>query len=212
MKPRVITWPAPSNVSIAALQTLGAAGNLTLNGPLVLPGANNPPIVFPGYTRTVTLTSLNNLGGVNFTINGVLNNAPLTEVLAGPNNNTVTSVNIYDAIISITASAAAAGVSAGTGSTGRTKWISADYDMLVGNISVSVVVSNTINYTLSITLDDPNIVTSPALFQPFPSMTGATTNQLGTFTYPTNYMVVTINSSGTTGSLVATFLQQGIAS
>jgi hypothetical protein len=211
MRSRVITWPVSSTTSIAALQTLGSAGKLTLNGSLVLPGSNIPPIVFPGYTRSITLTSVNNLSGVNFTITGVLNNAPLSEVLAGPNNNTVTSVNIYDAITSISANGAAAAVSAGTGATGRTSWINADYDLNPPNFSVQAVITATINYTLFLTLDDPNIVAIPTVFSPIAALTGATTNEFTSFTNPINCMNITINSSNATGSLIATFLQQGIA-
>jgi hypothetical protein len=224
MRPRVITWPVASATSISALQTLAGAGNLLLNGSLntsgnytshvTYPGSLAIPlIIFSGYTRTITLTSTNNLSGVNFTINGILNNAPLSEVLAGPNNNTVTSVNAYDAITSISTNAAAAAVSAGTGTTGRTAWISFDYDMLVPNYSVQgVVTATTINYTLFLTLDDPNVVTTPTVFSPVMALTGATTSQFASLTNPINYMNITINSSNATGALVATFLQQGIAS
>lgn len=209
MRPRVITWPIPSATSIAALQTLGAAGSLTLNGSLLQPGYNT--VVFQGYTRTITLTSGNNLSGVNFTINGVLNNSPLSEVLAGPNANTVTSVHIYDAITSITTDGAAAAVSAGTGTTGRTSWISGDYDLNPPNYSVQAIRTATINYTLFLTLDDPNTVATPSVFSPIAALTGATTSQFASFTNPINYMNVTINSSDATGALVVTFLQEGIA-
>lgn len=223
MRPRVITWPAPSTTSISALQTLGAAGNLLLNGSLntsgnyisavAYPGGLAIPlIVFQGITRSITLTSANDLSAVNFTIHGVYNNAPLSEVLAGPMANTVTSVNIYDAITSISTSAAAAAVSVGTGETGRTAWISGDYDMLIPNYSVQAVRTATINYTLFLTLDDPNTVAIPTVFSPIAALTGATTSQFASFTNPINYMNITINSSDGTGALVATFLQQGIAS
>jgi hypothetical protein len=224
MRPRVITWPAPSATSISVLQTLGLAGNLLLNGSLntsgkytshvTYPGSLGIPLItFPGYTRTITLTSTNDLSGDNFTIVGMLNNSEISEVLAGPNNTTVTSVNAYDSIISITANAAVAAVSAGTGTTGRTAWISFDYDMLVANYSVQgVVTATTINYTLFLTLDDPNVVATPTVFSPITALTGATTSQFASLTNPINYMNITINSSNTTGALVATFLQQGIAS
>lgn len=212
MRPRVITWPVQSTTSIAALQTLGAAGKVTLNGSLVLPGANIPPIVFPGYTRSITITSLNNLSGVNFTINGVLNNAPLSEILVGPDHDTVTSANIYDAITSITTSAAAAAFSVGTGENGRTRWINFDYDMLVPNYSVSVAYTATVSYTLNVTLDDPNVVAVPTVFTPVSAMTAASSSQFASLTNPINYMNITINSSDATGALVVTFLQQGIAS
>lgn len=201
-RPIVINWPVTSNTVIAALQTLTGAGTLTLT---------SSPYNFIGITRTITLTSGNNLSGVNFTITGTLNGASISEVLAGPNSNTVTSVNIYDSIISITTNAAAAAVSAGTGTTGRTRWINFDYDQLIMNYSVQVtVVATTINYTFNTTLDDVNTVASPTLTTLATGLTGATTTQFASLTIPVNYGCVTINSSNSTGTLIATILIQGI--
>lgn len=78
--------------------------------------------VLPG-TGQITLTSTGNLSGITFAIVGLsITGAPLTENLAGPNNNTVTSVNSYSAITSITpGGAVATAVSAG---------IAADHDGL----------------------------------------------------------------------------------
>jgi hypothetical protein len=212
-RPVVITWPLTSTTAVAKAQTLVAAGNLVLNGSLIAPGINIPPIVFNGITRTITLTSAANLSAVNFTITGYVNSAIVTEVLAGPNGNTVTSVNAYDSILSISASAGFSPntVSAGTGQTGRTHWINFDYDILVPNYSIQVVVTGTINYTFGVTLDDVNTVT-PTVFTPVVALTGATTSQLASLTAPINWMKITINSSDATGAIVATFLQQGLAS
>lgn len=221
MRPQVIIWPTASTTAIAQLQSLIRAGDLLLNGSLntsgkyisgtTFTGSGIPLIVFPGYTRSITLTSANDLSGVIFTIEGMLNNNVTSEVLAGPSGNTVTSANIYDSIIRISASAAVTGVSAGTGLTGRTRWISGDYDMNRTNYSVQAVVTNTINYTLFLTLDDPNVVAIPTPFSPITDMTGASTNQFASFFTPINYMNITINSADANGSLIATFLQQGIS-
>lgn len=211
MRPIICNWPVSSNTSIALLQTLAGAGTLKLNGPLVNPGSNIPAVQFVGITRAITLTSTNDLSGVNFTIKGYFNGAVLSEVLAGPNNGTVTSANIYDGIYSITTNGAAAAVSVGTATTGRTKWINFDYDMLVPNYSVQVAVTGTINYTFKVTLDDASSA-SPTLSTPVVAMTAATTTQLAYLTNPIKWMNVTVNSSDGTGAIVATFLQQGIAS
>jgi hypothetical protein len=210
MRPVAVTWPAPSTTYIALAQTLSAAGNLVLNGGGGTPGLNTPVVVFPGFTRVVTLTSTANLSGINFTITGTLNNSTISEVLAGPNNNTVTSTNIYDSITSIAASAAfnPNTVSAGIGATGRTQWTNWDYNAPVCNYSVQVAVTGTINYTLNVTLDDANVA-SPTLTAPITALANATTTQLGNLTIPVKWMNVKINSSGADGALVATFLRQG---
>lgn len=213
MRPLVITWPASNTTAVAALQTLAAPGKLTLNGSLSNPN-NIPGVVFQGITRNITLTSLNNLSAATFTINGVLNNAPISETIAGPNHNTVTSVNFYDAITSISVNAAVTGVSVGTGLAGATRWISANYNLNRAHYSVQVVVTGTIQYDFGVTLDDPNVIADPDQFGIITAMNDATTTQFASFNNPIAYASVTIDSAGTdgTGSLVVTFLQQGISS
>lgn len=95
-------------VEVAALQTLAGAGNLVLT--------TTPYIT--QFARRITLTSANNLAAVNFTISGLgpISNGTIgaiSEIVVGPNANTVTSVNTYTQINSIAASAAAAAVSSG---------------------------------------------------------------------------------------------------
>lgn len=77
------------------------AGNpaSTQNYPLVLAENDiSPP-------SQITLYSASDLAATNFTIVGILSNgAPGGEVMAGPNDDTVTSVQSYDSITSITPS------------------------------------------------------------------------------------------------------------
>jgi hypothetical protein len=113
-KTTTLRWPAANTTYVAALQNGVASVPLTLNS------ANYNTVTglmdFPGFYRYITLTSANNLSGVNFVIKGKDNYDNLIqETLAGPNNTTVTSVNQYYNIISITPSATANGVSAGSG-------------------------------------------------------------------------------------------------
>jgi hypothetical protein len=53
---------AADTAAIAALQTLGGAGNMTLTGSSVNDGSN--------MDTTVTLTSTGNISGVTFTVTG----------------------------------------------------------------------------------------------------------------------------------------------
>jgi len=208
MQPRVYVWPAASNNAIALLQTLGAAGNLTLNGSLASSSeGGTPSVIFYNYNRYVTLTSANDLSGVNFTITGTINSAPVSQTIAGPDNDTVATTVVFDTVTSISASAAATAVSAGTGTFGQTRWFESDYYLNVSNLSIQVVVTGTINYTFGTTLDNVNLIT-PTLFDPISGMTNATTSQLGNYLPATNFSTIVINSG--TGSLTATFIQQGV--
>lgn len=98
---------AAGNQNLVALaQTLVGAGPLTLNGGLALAGRL---YLFARGSR-LSLTSTGNLSGVNFTITGFPSTTegddPATEVLAGPNNNTVQSLTSWRSISSIVADAA----------------------------------------------------------------------------------------------------------
>lgn len=111
-------FPIANNLDVCALQTTAGAANLVLNGNLANQVTNQVSFIDRGYSRSISLTSANNLAGVNFTISGIQNGVLLTEVLVGPNANTVYSVQIYDKIYSIATSNVANQVSAGTGYTG----------------------------------------------------------------------------------------------
>ena len=126
--------------SIAQAQTSSGSGYLTLNGSNVVGAsvaavaAAATPTNYTPMTLTSTpyimtnsaqlsLTSGANLSGINFLIIGRdLTGANVTESMAGPNNNTVFSVNVYKAIFAIiplgtSANAVAAGISTVAGST-----------------------------------------------------------------------------------------------
>jgi hypothetical protein len=102
---------------LAALQTTVGAGNLVLTA-----GAGVTTVVVNGQTRLVldterriTLTSAGNDSAVNFTISGFDQyGQPMTQLLAGPNANTVSTLKAFKQIVSIAASAAV-GVAASAG-------------------------------------------------------------------------------------------------
>lgn len=105
------TWDLPSTTSIGALQSLAAAGSMRL--------VSDAPIKI-GHERTLSLTSVNNNSGADFTFTGYdWYNNPITEVLAGPNANTVETASNFASISSITTNGAVSAVSVGTGTTGR---------------------------------------------------------------------------------------------
>ena len=83
VKAKTFQPQSASATKIAAAQTLGGAGNMTLTGSAVNDGSN--------MASTVTLTSTGNISGVTFTVTGTdASGSAATEDITGPNNNTVT--------------------------------------------------------------------------------------------------------------------------
>lgn len=120
--PLQITWTAASKTTISTDVAVVAATPLVLSNATTLYNARTAS----NYTqydfgksinRTIALSSTSNLSAVNFTIVGLSpTGAVITEVLAGPNNNTVYSSNSYYSLNSITPSANNAGlISVGQG-------------------------------------------------------------------------------------------------
>ena len=115
--------PALGNeTAVCATQVLAGAGNLVLNGTFAntqYPGVINV-LAIGGTSRSISLTSANNLAGVNFVVNGYQNGVAVTSGnIVGPNANTVyLNVVIFDVVTSITANGAAAGISVGIGKIG----------------------------------------------------------------------------------------------
>lgn len=219
-KPVVYNWPAINTTAICSTQSLASAGSLIINGSLASPlPVGSASVVFTGISRTVSLTSINNLSGVQFTINGFYRGSTQTETRAGPNNNTVYTTNLFDRVTSITTNNAVTAVSAGSGNSGQTHWFTDNYYATVVGLSVQVVISGTIGYTFLSTLDDvqtnANPTTVSGIVMPNPDSANAFTtlmnnsgsSNLATYIYPTRYACLSISG---TGSLRAIFLQQGI--
>jgi hypothetical protein len=99
------TVTAVSTVAVSASVTQGAAAALTLTA---------TPYV-PVVPSVLTMASTGNISGTNFTIAGTdASGVTVTEVLAGPNNNTVYSTKVYASVTSIHCSAAV-GTATGVG-------------------------------------------------------------------------------------------------
>jgi len=116
IKSKLFKAVSASTTAIAALQTLGGAGNMTLTGTSVSDGSN--------MDTTVTLTSTGNISGVEFTVTGTdASGATITEDITGPNNNTVTGSTKFLTVTQIATNGAvatntSAGFTATTGTQG----------------------------------------------------------------------------------------------
>ena len=91
-----------------AAQQIGAAGNLTLNGALVVGGVGYCDVAdVEMFGRCVGLYSSGNLSAITFTIYGYdTYGKPLVVSRAGPNNSTVATTKAFGRVIRVAASAA----------------------------------------------------------------------------------------------------------
>jgi len=110
------TFIQPSAADVDAISTaatLGAAGNLTING-----AATTGGVATFDYPRNVTITSAGDDQLVTFTVTGTdETGAAQTEVITGADTDTAVGTAYFSTVTQIAASAATAGdVSAGSGS------------------------------------------------------------------------------------------------
>lgn len=159
MRPIFITRVLTAAVanSIALSQTTAGAAALTLNGALATNGVAT--LAAPGQ---VTLTSTGALTGINFTLVGTdYRGWTVSEILAGPGNNTVTSVNSYATITSITSSATVGtNITAGNAASGSSPVVPIDTYANPSDISLGVEITGTANVTVQYTVDNVFVTTS----------------------------------------------------
>jgi hypothetical protein len=205
----VYRWPVPDTQAICSPQSIAGAGNLILDGNLAESGG----VVFDAFSRSISLTSNQDLSAVNFTITGTLNEQPVSQVIVGPTSNTVSTTQFFDSVTKISTSAAADPIEVGTGATGRTHWFWHNTYAPSGGWAVQIVVTNNINFTLQVTFDDITKTTNPFLVNRNANLTASTiiTPNANTL-LPNRFSSLLINSSDAAGSLVATFLQQSLMS
>jgi hypothetical protein len=157
-------FPIANNLDVCALQNTGEAANLVLNGNLSNQVINQVSFIDYGYSRSISLTSTNNLTAINFTINGIQNGRLISEVLAGPNANTVYSLQIYDKIYSIATNGAVNQVRAGTGFLGFFPLININIEKGLTNFALSTAKLTPGTYTTTIYNTLQNIVNNGRTF------------------------------------------------
>jgi hypothetical protein len=211
MRPVVFEWQALDSAAVSSLQTVGAAGNLAIDGTLsspIRPDSTARQATFGKTQRQVTLTSVNDLHLVNFTISGYLNGKPVSETRAGPTSNTVATTQLFNIVTSISFNAAVTAVKAGISGVGNTDLYTYDHHVTTPDLSAQVVVSGTITYDFQVTNDDANNpAITPTWFTPVTELTNKTDNRYGSISSPIAF--ARINVTAGTGSLVATLVQQG---
>jgi hypothetical protein len=210
MRPIIVTvgpLTAASANNIALSQTPGGAGNLTLNGSLVVAG-----VAIIGNPETVTLTTADSTHTATIYGTDWAGN-PISETVAF-NGTAVTSVLSYKTITRIAVNAALTGaITVGISGIGTSPWVRLD-EWANPTVAIQCVVVGTVNYTLQQTLDDPNDPTNPVapanVYWQQTSDTngqGATGSIQSNYAYVPRYARVLLNSG--TGSVTATYSQSG---
>lgn len=193
--------------AIAAAQTTAGAGNLLINGTLASGG-----VATTDAQRTVGLTSAANLSAINFTITGTdQQGRVISEVLAGPNANTVSSVLNYKTVTSIAVSAAVGtNVTADTVATGASQEIPVDIYNNVFNVTLATEITGVVNYTIQYTFDDVfGGAPGPFNWASVAGLQTQTTNQNAVQTQPVRaFRTLTNSGQGTVKLLV---VQTGLA-
>lgn len=143
-------------------QQLGAAGDFTLNGAGVSGGEWASP---DGFAHQISFESTGNLSGVTFTITGYADAAkhiPLTEAVTGPNNATVESSG-YFAVITQIAASAAVGTNVEAGHVDEAVTNAIPLNTYSDTTLISADVTGTVDYTIQVTMDDPQVVANHPL-------------------------------------------------
>lgn len=156
--------PKITTYTPAALSANGIAAALTGAGPFVTFAA---PGAADNLEHQITLQSAANLSAINMTITGTdANDNIISEVHAGPNANTVTSVKFFKTVTQITAASTlgANTMAVGWAAPARTRWEQIDVRQNSFAVSAAVgLTAGTINYDLQHTYDpltDSNAATA----------------------------------------------------
>ena len=150
MRPIQIITPSFGNAvtdSVALAQTLALAGDLTLVSSTV---TLDPPCY-------VTITSVGDETGVNFTITGTgPSGQTQSETIAGGNAGTVTSTLTFATVTSIAADDATSDdVEAGNADSGYSAWMPLDIYTPNQVTTISASVNGTVDYSVEYTNEDP---------------------------------------------------------
>lgn len=174
-----------------------------------------------GLGRPVSFTSTANLSAINLTVVGFdADGRSITETLAAPNNNTVSTTEYFERVVSITPSATlgANTMNIGWGSAAQTKTIAINWRS--HDVSVRTIVSGTINYDLQQTFDrfEANYTASASLNQndldwsdcTDTNLVGATASQITTYDKPVTGLRFDINSYSSTPTLGVRIVQADV--
>jgi len=203
-----LTAAAANN--IAASQTPGAAGNLTLTAAAIAG-------TVPGQARRILFTPAGDeaANGTIWTVYGTnRTGSQITETVAGvANPATASTIQDFLTVTRIAVNKAQAGaVTVGTSGVASTSWFMLNNALTPMNVGIAVVVSGTINYTVEYTFDDINALaagTYPTLFS-ISDLASKATSLNALFATPVFAVRLTQNSFTAPGTATITAIQAGL--
>lgn len=200
---------------VVTAETPADGVDLTLDGSLVSGG-----VATPTYPTQVTFASTDDLSTVEFAVYGTgTDNNPLSEVITGPNNDTVTGTKTFKTVTRIAVATASTfttetvDVGAASVGIGDGAWWPLDIytPNQVTNISCNILASGSATYSVQYTNEDPfdTSITQLAVAHPVAALTGASTDQTAFTT--TLMRAVRVNVASGAGQLRVTVVQQSTA-
>lgn len=183
-------------------------GPLTLDGVLVTGG-----VAVLDVQRRVLITTAADESTRTFTVTGTnWAGNEISQTIVGPNASTGATTISFKTVTSVTISGNAAGaVEVGTNGVADSPWVRFD-DFAPNYVSVACVISGTANWTVQITLDDPNDPQVPIAAGSMTFQNATDTNLVsqaisnrGGIQYAPTFARVVLNSGS--GSVRGTFLQ-----
>lgn len=192
--------------AIAAAQAPASGTPLTINGTLAAGG-----VATMTAQQFIGLTSAGNLSAINFTITGTDDQGRvISQTIAGPNANTVNTTLNYRTVTSIVPNGTSATtLTVDTVGTGASQEIPIDRNQNPTNVSLSGVVTGTVNWTAQYTLDDVFDGTNgPYQWFPVSSLTAQVASAQGTIISDITAVRFLTNSGN--GTLACTVVQGGV--
>lgn len=212
MQPITVTvggLDAADDNGICESQTTVGAANLNLNGALVTGG-----VAVLDAPRQILVTSAGNDSSRTFTIYGTtFGDHPVSETVQGQNVGAIATNTDFKTVtrVAVSGATSGSGVIVGTNAKAGSRWIRLD-SWAFPQTAIQCNASGTVNYTVQVTMDDPNSPTDPVAVS---AVTWLNTNDadavtaLGdvftNFDWTPTYARVLLNSGN--GTVTSTFAQ-----
>lgn len=187
---------------IAASQDPGGAGDLNLTDTVVVLDA----------PRRVIITSAGDDTSITFTVYGTtFSGQSISEAITGANAGIASSTLDFKTVTQVSVSGNSGSVKVGTNGVAGSRWVRLD-SWADAQTAIQCTASGTVNYTVQVTMEDPNDPVSPVASGSITwlnSSDSAAVNAVGdiftNFPYTPTFARVLLNSG--TGSVSAVFAQ-----
>lgn len=212
MQPITVTVGPLASASannIALSQTTAGAADLTLNGSLVTGG-----VATLDEPRQVLITNVGNDSALTFTVYGTwIGGQTISETVQGTSGSSVATTLDFATVtrVAVSGATSVSGVTVGTNGIAGSRWVRLD-SWANNNTAIQCNVSGTANYTVQVTMDDPNSPTNPVAVGNVSWLntndTDAVTAVVDVFTnfqFTPTFARILLNSGS--GSVAATFAQ-----